>query len=61
MGMLGGLLDPARGLRKEKQRELERMQTMGVNPLDPQQVRAFRAQLDREERAKARKDRKRKR
>jgi len=61
MGMLGGLLDPARGLRKEKQRELERMQTMGVNPLDPQQVRAFRAHLDREERAKARKDRKRKR
>ena len=61
MGMLAGLLDPSRGLRKEKQKELERMQALGVNPLDTHQVKAFRAHLQREDRAKARKQKRRKR
>ncbi|MSR74471.1 MAG: signal recognition particle protein [Planctomycetes bacterium] len=61
MGMLSGLLDPSKGLRKEKQRELERMQALGVNPLDTHQVKAFRAHLQREDRAKARKNKRRKR
>lgn len=60
MGVLGGMLDPSRGVRKGKQRELDRMRRMGVNPLDVQQVKAFKAHQQRQERRKARKDKNRK-
>ena len=35
MGILGNLLDPTRKIKKEKERELERMKKMGVNLFDP--------------------------
>jgi signal recognition particle GTPase len=61
MGFLGGLLDPTRGLRKEKQQELDRMRALGVNPLNVTQVKAFKQHVQRVERAKARKNKKKRR
>lgn len=61
MGFLGGLLDPTRSMRKEKKKELDKMQAMGVNPLDMGQVKAFKQHVQRQERRKARKQKRRKR
>jgi signal recognition particle GTPase len=61
MGILGGMLDPTRSLRREKQKELTRMQRMGINPLDHAQVKAFRQHQQRVERKRARKDKRKKR
>ena len=60
MGVLGNMLDPTRKLKKEKQRELDRMQRLGVNPLDMAQVKAFKQHQQRAERKKARKQKRRK-
>ncbi|MAG34302.1 MAG: signal recognition particle protein [Deltaproteobacteria bacterium] len=56
MGFLGNMLDPTRSVRKEKQKELDRMQKMGVNPMDLQQVKAFKQHVQREKARKARKE-----
>ena len=61
MGFLGNLMDPTRGVRKEKQKELARMQSMGVNPMDLGQVKAFKQQTQREKARKARKEKARQR
>jgi signal recognition particle subunit SRP54 len=61
MGVLGNLLDPTRKLKKEKERELERMRKMGVNLFDPAQVRAFRQFSERKARLEARRNKRRKR
>jgi signal recognition particle subunit SRP54 len=58
-GLLGGLLDPTRGMRKEKQRELDRMKRMGVNPMDLKQVKAFKQFVGKEAARKARKEKSR--
>jgi hypothetical protein len=60
MGILGNLMDPTRKLRKDKQRELDRMRRLGVNPMDMAQVKAFRQHVQREDRKRARKQKKRK-
>lgn len=56
MGFLGNLLDPTRSVRKSKEKELARMQSMGVNPMDMAQVKAFKQHQQREKARKARKD-----
>jgi signal recognition particle GTPase len=61
MGILGNLLDPTRKLKKEKERELERMKRMGVNLFDPAQVRAFKQFSERKARQEARRNKRRKR
>ena len=61
MGVLGNLLDPTRKLKKEKERELERMKKMGVNLFDPTQVRAYRQFSERKARLEARRNKRRKR
>jgi signal recognition particle subunit SRP54 len=61
MGILGNLLDPTRKLKKDKERELERMKRMGVNLFDPAQVRAFRQFSERKARQEARRNKRRKR
>ncbi|NRA97098.1 MAG: signal recognition particle protein [Planctomycetes bacterium] len=61
MGFLGNLMDPTRGIRKEKQKELARMQSMGVNPMDMGQVKVFKQQVQREKARKARKEKARQR
>lgn len=58
-GLLGGLLDPTRGLRKEKQKDLDRMRRMGVNPMDLKQVKAFKQYVGKEAARKARKEKNR--
>ncbi len=55
MGILGSLFDPTRKLRKEKEKELVRMQRAGVNLFDMDQVRAYRQYSERQARAEARK------
>jgi signal recognition particle subunit SRP54 len=61
MGILGNMLDPTRKLKKEKERELERMKKMGVNLFDPNQVKAFRQFSERKARQEARREKRRKR
>jgi signal recognition particle subunit SRP54 len=61
MGILGNMLDPTRKLKKEKERELERMKKMGVNLFDPAQVRAYRQFSERKARQEARRNKRRKR
>ena len=56
MGFLGGLMDPTKSMRKEKQKELARMERMGVNPMDMAQVKAFKQHMQREKARKARKE-----
>ena len=58
-GLLGNLMDPSRTLKKEKQRELDRMRKMGVNPMDMQQVKAFKQHVNKEAARKARKEERR--
>ncbi len=58
MGMLGSLMDPTRSLRKEKQKELDRMRALGVNPLNVSHLKAFRQHQQRVDRIKARKNKK---
>jgi signal recognition particle subunit SRP54 len=61
MGILGNILDPTRKIKKEKERELERMKKMGVNLFDPTQVKAFRQFSERKARQEARREKRRKR
>ncbi|HMS15858.1 MAG TPA: signal recognition particle protein [Planctomycetota bacterium] len=58
-GLLSGLMDPTRGLKKEKQRELDRMKRLGVNPMDMKQVKAFKQFVGKEAARKARKEKNR--
>src|SRR4029079_8217367 len=60
-GILGNMLDPTRKLKKEKERELERMKKMGVNLFDPNQVKAFKQFSERKARQEARREKRRKR
>jgi signal recognition particle subunit SRP54 len=61
MGILGNILDPTRKMKKEKERELERMKKMGVNLFDPAQVKAFKQFSERKARQEARREKRRKR
>jgi signal recognition particle subunit SRP54 len=61
MGILGSILDPTRKIKKEKEKELERMKRMGVNLFDPAQVRAFKQFSERKARQEARRNKRRKR
>src|SRR4029079_4582167 len=61
MGILGNILDPTRKMKKEKERELERMKKMGVNLFDPTQVKAFKQFSERKARQEARREKRRKR
>ena len=61
MGILGNILDPTRKIKKEKERELERMKKMGVNLFDPSQVKAFKQFSERKARQEARREKRRKR
>ena len=61
MGILGNILDPTRKIKKEKERELERMKKMGVNLFDPTQVKAFKQFSERKARQEARREKRRKR
>jgi len=62
MGILGNMLDPTKKVRKDKQKELDRMHRLGVNPMDVAQVKAFKKHTQNEDRRKARKkNRKKKR
>ena len=56
MGFLGSLFDPTKSIRKGKEKELEKMQSMGVNPMDMAQVKAFKQHQQREQARKARKE-----
>jgi signal recognition particle subunit SRP54 len=60
LGFLGSMLDPTRSIKREKQKQLDQMQRMGVNPMDLAQVKAFKQHVQREEKRKARKDKARK-
>ena len=60
MGVLGGLLDPTRRLKKEKEQELLRMKKLGVNLFDPEQVRAYKQYSQRQAKAEARRAKRRK-
>ena len=60
MGILGNMLDPTRKMRKGKERDLERMRRMGVNPMDVAQVRAFKKHVQAQDRKKARKQKRKK-
>ncbi len=59
MGVFGKLMDPTKGLQKDKEKELMRMQEAGVNLLDMQQVKAWRQFSGQKAREDARKQRKR--
>ncbi len=59
MGVFGRLLDPTKGLQKEKEQALSKMQEAGVNLLDMDQVKAWRQFSGQKARADARKQRKR--
>jgi signal recognition particle subunit SRP54 len=60
MGVLGGLLDPTRRMKKDKERELLKMKKMGVNLFDMEQVRAYRQFSQRQAKAEARRAKRRK-
>jgi signal recognition particle subunit SRP54 len=60
MGVLGGLLDPTRRLKKEKEQELLRMKKMGVNLFDLEQVKAYKSFSQRQAKAEARRAKRRK-
>jgi signal recognition particle subunit SRP54 len=60
MGVLGGLLDPTRRLKKEKEQELLRMKKLGVNLFDTEQVRAYRQYSQRQAKAEAARAKRRK-
>jgi signal recognition particle subunit SRP54 len=59
MGVFGKLMDPTKGMQKDKEKELMRMQEAGVNLLDMQQVKAWRQFSGQKAREDARKQRKR--
>lgn len=60
MGLLGGMFDPTKALKSEKRKQLDEMQRLGINPMDTQQLKAYKQHLQRQEKRKARKDKARK-